>query len=98
YSIIIPFKSIIYCSLLPVTANCFILLFYSELLSLTTEAPRLYIPQYPVLPIQVMERIENHIITGTGPPWYTKPDTISLLQLCTMVGIQTDHNIIEMKD
>ena len=45
-----------------------------------------------------MERIENHIVTGTGPLWYTEPDAIPLLQLRTMVGIQTDYNFIEMKD
>ena len=82
----------------PATASCSIVFLYSEHLSLTTEAPRLYIPQYPVSPIQIMESIENHIVTGNGPPWHTEPDAIPLPRLRSMVGVQADHNFIETKD
>ena len=82
----------------PATASCSIVFLYSEHLSLTIQAPRLYIPQYPVSPIQIMESIENHIVTGNSPPWHTEPDAIPLPRLRSMVSVQADHNFIETKD
>ena len=45
-----------------------------------------------------MESIENQIVTGNGPPWHTEPNAIPLPRLRSMVGVQTGHNVIEMKD